>query len=83
MLEITITFLFVPIMHTVVGSIYVVLKVLEKKENIFYRFIEKTYKEMTFNVYVRYMYEIYLFLLLASISEVYYFRRDNQTERTS
>ena len=45
--------------------------------------IRKLYRTMTFGWYIKFILEIYVFLLLASISEVYMFSNSNDARRVS
>jgi hypothetical protein len=75
-LNITFTFLLVPILHLLLTPIYILTIWYIRNQGYFYRFIVKTFAGLTFDVYVRFICEIYLFLVLTATSELYFYERN-------
>jgi hypothetical protein len=44
-----------------------------KNQGYLYKFIVKTFAALTFDLFIRFTYEIYLFLVLTSASELYFY----------
>ena len=75
-------FSIVPVIHAIISIIHFILS-CKKVNNCFSKIVKRVFKELTFGVYVRFLYEIYLFLVLASISEINQFENRHVIRRIS
>ena len=77
------TSLLIPLIHAI---IFICNKCIQNKfsENkCTHNLIRKLYRAMTFGWYIRFIWEIYVFLLLASISEIYMFSNSSTSRQVS
>ena len=73
----------IPLIHAI---IFICNKCIQNKfsENkCTHNLIRKLYRAMTFGWYIRFIWEIYIFLLLASISEIYMFSNSSTSRQVS
>lgn len=75
-------FILIPIMHIPVWILHAYLKKKEV-ENWLSRVTHKFFHTLTFGVYIRFLFEVYIYLLLTSTSEIINFQDKNAIRRVS
>jgi hypothetical protein len=76
-------FMIIPFIHMLIVLIYWWCAKGKSKPNWVHKFIIKLFQEMTFGAYIRFLFEIYLFVVLAGIAEIQEFHRSNASFEVS
>ena len=72
-----------PIAHAIISSLYCIIKNKFSEGKWTHMLIRKTFRSLTFGAYIRFIYQIYIFLVLASVSEIYMFSNISGGRRLS
>jgi cysteine-rich repeat protein len=83
LLAITGLFSVIPLVHLIIIPLYFFYAKANSQMNRWKKVVIKMFREMTFGVYIRFLYEIYIFLVLSSIAEIYQFENLHYIRRLS
>ena len=76
-------FLILPIIHILVGLYYLYIKKNSNHRNWWLILFKKLFDSLTFGVYIRTLFEAYVFMMLSSSSEIFNYSKDNVQMRRS
>ena len=72
-----------PLIHVISATLYCIIKKKFSEKKCTHLFIRKVFRGLTFGAYIRFLYQVYIFLVLASVSEIYMYSGSSVNRRRS